>query len=456
VPLRAIQNARIIAPTGEFDGALIYDDISGRITAVLNQEAAESCSCLPKETLDAQGAYLVPGGIDGHVHFGGFGDIPIADDFYQGSRAALSGGTTTLVDFCEPKPGESAAHCIAVRKEEAQISAADYLFHFVMTEDYHSLLKEIDTVYAEGIGSFKLFTTYPNTSLSIDDILEIFRFFSMRGEHPPFLIHAEEPEEIAHLISLNNRESMNMHLLAETRPERTEVNMVRALHVAAREAGAKICIAHTTTSGAVLEKQRCPDDPNFILETCPHYLAFTDKKLSGNDGALYTTTPPLRSKENQLVLWKGIASGSIAMLSTDHCPYNLREKLGRSFTEVPCGVDGVSSRMLFLFSEGVMKRGISMRHFVELTSENSAKFYGLFPKKGCILPGSDADLVLLKPSSPTPWNLKLCEGNIDYTIYEGMQFQGKITTVIRRGETVYDGKKLEVSKGSGLYIPTAF
>ena len=454
MPLRAIQNAQIITPEGVIRGAVVYDDRSGMITAVIDER--ETGAVLPEDGLDARGGYLVPGGVDGHVHLGGFGEIPIADDFAQGSRAALAGGTTTVVDFCEPRAGQRAADCIAVRKREAQKSSVDYTFHFVLSEEYRQQLADIDTIYGEGIGNFKLFTIYENTTLSLEDIREIFRFFSVRGERPTFLIHAEDPEEISRLRAAEDGGSTDMRLLAFTRPARSESDMVRALRQAARETRARICIAHTSTAGAVEEKRAWVRDPNFLLETCPHYLAFTDEKLEGEAGALFTMTPPLRRERDRLALWQGMEDGGIAMLSTDHCPYHESDKRSRGFAEVPCGVDGIQSRMLYLFSEGVVKRKLSLRRYVELTAENAAKFYGLYPRKGCIRPGSDADLVLIDPDAVTEWRLGRCQGGIDYTIYEGMKFQGGIAAVIRRGETVYDGEHLRVTEGSGQFLPTAF
>jgi len=450
VSCKAIRNARIITPTGEVRGAVVYDEVTGTITAVLDQKTAGELGALPTDCLDARGGYVVPGGVDGHVHLGGFGEISIADDFYQGSRAALAGGTTTVVDFCEPKPDESAAHCIAVRKQEAQNSAADYAFHFVLSEEYREQLANIDAIYAEGIRNFKLFTIYENTTLSMENIREIFHFFSARGERPPFLIHAEEPEEIARLRAEQNEHSADMRLLAATRPAHTEICMVRALRQAALETGMRVCIAHTTTAGAVEEKRG--DTSDFLLETCPHYLAFTEEKLVGESGALYIMTPPLRTEGDRLALWEGMKDGRIAMLSTDHCPYHRADKLGRGFTRVPCGVDGIQTRMLYLFSEGVLRRGMSLRRYVELTSENAAKFYGLYPRKGCIQPGSDADLVVLESDGLTQWNLERCEGSVDYTIYNGMTFQGEIAAVVRRGKTVYDEERLNAPKGSGQFL----
>lgn len=448
--LKAIRNARVITPAGEIRGAVVYDDLAGTITAVLDRHAADEPGALPPDCLDAGGSYVVPGGVDGHVHLGGFGEIPIADDFYQGSRAALAGGTTTVVDFCEPKPGESASHCIAQRKREAQRSAADYAFHFVLSEDYRKQLSDLGTIYTEGIRNFKLFTIYEHTTLSTDAIREIFRCFAARGERPTFLIHAEEPEEIARLRASQNGCSTDMRLLAKTRPAHTEVRMVRALRQAAAETGMRVCIAHATTAGAVEEKRRSGSD--FLLETCPHYLAFTEEKLAGESGAIYTMTPPLRSERDRLALWQGLEDGGIAMLSTDHCPYHRADKENKGFAEVPCGVDGIQTRMLYLFSEGVMKRGMSLRRYVELTSENAAKFYGLYPRKGCIQPGSDADLAVLRPDAATRWQLDRSEGNIDCSIYDGMTFQGKIAAVVRRGKIVYNGVRLDAPEGSGQFL----
>lgn len=450
------------------------------------------------EMIDAEGAYAVPGGIDAHVHLGGFGEIPIADDFYQGSLGALAGGTTTVIDFCEPVKGESARRCIEKRKKEAERSAVDYAFHFVLTRDYLTQIEELPYIESEGIRNFKLFTVYDNTDLSLEEIRELIRKLGKKENNYTFLIHAEDKEVLARAakeITTNRAEkkaaaeikeaasadmtanagaeaaeaaeadmrllsegktpetenSADMRLLAETRPSEAEFLVAAELEKLARETGADICIAHTSAKETAALKSNLPAS-SLILESCPHYLEFTKDKLSGSEGALYTMTPPLRSADDNEALWEAVLSGKIHIFSTDHCPYFRKDKLGKTYNTVPCGVDGIQIRMIYLFSEGVIKRGLSIQDYVKLTSQNAAKFYHLFPQKGCLAPGSDADIVLISDKEATIITIEEMKSNIDYTIYQGRKFQGKIKRVVKSGRTVYDGMEVNVPEKTGRYL----
>lgn len=437
-----IINARIVTPDRIIRGYLVYSH-NGKILSVGEGKGPET-----EEVLDAQGAWLVPGGIDPHVHLGGFGEIPIADDFYHGSLGALAGGTTTVIDFCEPEAGESSLHCIAKRKKEAEQSAVDYAFHFVLTEAYKKQLEDLEDILKEGIRNFKLFTIYPNTTLKKEDFREIWQYFSGKKQDFTFLVHAEAAEEIEKRKE-QVKDRKDVFQLAQTRPGRSETDTVKWLREIQRQYGEKVCIAHVSAGKTV---ELAEKDSAFTMETCPHYLMFTEEKLKGPLGALYTMTPPLRKKSDVEELWKGIFDGRISMLSTDHCPYHRRNKLGKSFDEIPCGVDGIQLRMLFLYSEGVVKRGLSMEEYVRLTAENAARFYGLYPEKGCLAPGSDADLVLINEEETTEITNGYCKSSLDYSIYDGMRFQGKISMVLKGGKIVYNGENVMASRGSGCYL----
>lgn len=450
---QAIINANIVTPDGIVRGCVIYDDNSGKILAVQKQLPDDFGE---RHKIDAGGAWLVPGGIDPHVHLGGFGEIAIEDDFYTGSLGALAGGTTTVIDFCESEKGESPAHCIQKRMEEAKGSAVDYAFHFVVTRDYEKQLQDIQVIRNFGITDFKLFTVYENTDLTMEEISYVAErlcgSFSGRNEFT-FLVHAEEKE----LIEQRKKtvtDPRDMSMLAYTRPGVSESRAAAALKQLSKDRGISLCIAHTssgeTVDLATEEQKECAS--GLCLETCPHYLEFTRKKLEGEDGCLYTMTPPLRTADDTKKLWEGILNGKIRIFSTDHCPYSKEDKKGKTYETVPCGVDGIQTRMLYLFSEGVKKRGLSMKKFVELTSENAARFYHRYPQKGCIMPGSDADLVLITEEENTRICLENRKSSLDYTIYEGKVLDGRIKTVIKSGQTVYQDGKLTVRKGSGKYL----
>lgn len=443
-----IANARIVTSRGIVEGDVAFEvpGVSGRVGHILEVGNITS----PAEvTYDAHGAWVVPGGVDAHVHFGGFGDIPIADGFYRGSRAALAGGTTTVIDFVEPDGDESVEHAIARRLADASTSAADYLFRLVLTEAYRSQLKDLALAERAGIHDFKLFTIYDGETLREDDLIYILETLS-DDPRRTFLVHAEDPDEIEKLRA-EHGDSKNFLELAKTRPPQCEERMTRMLWWLVEDTGARLCVAHATTAGTMrLLDGAAPARGEFTVETCPHYLEFTEESLGGANGCLYTMTPPLRDASHIASLWDKVLSGRL-ILSTDHCPYSVRHKRGTTYQTVPCGVDGVWTRMSWLYSEGVVKRGMGMRQFVSLTSENAAKFYGLYPHKGAIEPGADADLVVINDA---PWQVHVEDAldALDYTIWEGKRLAGSIARTYRGGVLAFDGVRVLARPGSGRQI----
>ena len=447
-----IVGARVVTPDGVKPAEVTFDTDTGKIVSMDDgYQGCDISSYVPAEPLDASGMWLVPGGIDPHVHFGGFGDIPIADDFWTGSLGALAGGTTTVMDFCEPTEEEDARAVIARRMADASSSAVDYAFHFVLSEQYESLLEDLGFIEDEcGIRDYKLFTVYGNTTLTLSDVREIFERLSDDGRRT-FLIHAEDADLVA-CLEEELGDSADMQYLARTRPDAVEFRECEALHELAGETGARVCIAHSTCAETVALLDEPLARGQFELETCPHYLAFTEEKLAGENGARYTMVPPLRTEADQAALWDAILAGKLRILSTDHCPYSARYKDGRTYQTIPNGVDGVQWRMLYAFSEGVVKRGLSMQRFVDLTSANAARFYGMWPQKGCIVPGADADLVLIDPAGTTTLGIDASASAIDYSIYEGMELSGRIARVFKGGREVYDGEHVSAEPGTGRFL----
>ena len=406
------------------------------------------------EVIDAAGQYIVPGGVDGHVHFGGFGDLPIADDFYSGSCAALAGGTTTVVDFCKPLNGQSPMDVIARRKQDAQSSAVDYAFHFTFTESYPEELPYLDRIYKEGITAFKVYTYYDHTSLTAGDIRTVMQTIGSGGA---LLVHAEEKSIIDCMKMKYKNTGSDMLPLSLTRPNIAEKLAVENVLAISKETGTKLCIAHASAAETVEIKKRedCSGNKNFFLETCPHYMEFTSEKLTGEEGVLYTMNPPLREQKDCDALMAAAMTGGISMLSTDHCPYLKKyKKTDTTYETVPCGIDGVQTRMEYLFSEGVIKRGLSMESFVSLTSANAARFYNLYPKKGAILPGSDADLAFFSINGKRIYSSREAAGNTDYTIFEGFPILGRCTCTIKSGKIVMRNGKVSAEKGSGRFLFT--
>jgi len=449
---KVIINGQIVTEESVIKGSILIQD--GKIAAVL-PEGADLSAYEIAETIDAKGQYVVPGGIDGHVHFGGFGDIPIADDFYTGSKAALAGGTTTVVDFCEPVIGEQPIDCVIRRKKDGEESMVDYAFHYTFTKNFRQELADIDQILDSGVGAFKAYTYYPNTNLLAGEFREIMKVIHDKG---PLLVHAEEESIIdIEKAKVEGEEKKNFLNLSLTRPNVSEQIAVETVLALAKETGTKLCIAHTSAGEtADIRKRERLAGGDLILESCPHYFALTNDKMKGPDGALFTMNPPLRWAKDNERLWQAALEGDVEILSTDHCPYHKQYKYGTDYLTVPCGVDGVQTRMQFMFSEGVMKRGLDMVQFAKMTSTNAAKYYNLYPAKGTIKEGSDADLAFFDPSINWTWGADKIAGTTDYTVFEGMEMQGKVTCTIKGGEVAYDGEKILAEKGSGRFLPNVW
>lgn len=436
---------------GEYD---ILINEQGKIEKILDKNScAEDGISEGVEVIDAGGLWIVPGGVDAHVHLDyKMGDVSTTDDFYDGSRAALAGGTTSIIDFCQPVSGQSAKECIAERKRLASRSAVDYAFHFIFTEEYKKQLQQLDDIKDEGIGSYKAYTTYDGITLNTGDLRLIMEKI---GPEAVLMVHAEDNDIINELLEEKEEEGLtDMEELYYTRPNLAEEMAVSELAVLQREMGTKVCIAHTSTKQTVDIKRREKSLGNeFYLETCPHYLAFTNDVYKTDRGGLYAVNPPLKTEEDREELWKGILDGSIDLISTDHCPFSLEQKMAeKDFRKVPCGMGGLQTRMQFLFSEGVMERGLSMDRFVELTSKDAAKIYGLYPQKGALQEGSDADMVMIEPSAKWTYTKNNFAGKCDYDIFQNREFRGKIVKVISRGETVFEDGQLDAPEGRGKYI----
>lgn len=398
---------------------------------------------------DAEGLVIFPGGVDGHVHLDyAMGDIQAVDSFATGTRAALAGGTTTIVDFVEPRSGESSAQAIERRLTQAEQSLCDYALHFIFTSDYRRQIEELERIAEYGIAAFKLYTTYDNLALSYEDIDWL---LGCVGERGCVLVHAEDSGRIRALCQKYEEQAGRGVIgLYETRDNEVEAYSVKRLAQLQEKWGTQMCIAHTSTAQVVALRKSF--FPRLKLETCPHYLQFTKERMEGADGALYAVNPPIKSEVDAQALWAAALDGTLDMISTDHCPFTKAQKLaGTSYKNVPCGLAGIQTRLPYLFSEGVARRGMSYQRFAEITAANAAKFYGLYPRKGVIQEGSDADFVFIHPTET--WQLTKAElvDSIGYNLFEGTQFTGRIKAVFLRGEQVTDGTGTVTATESGIY-----
>jgi dihydropyrimidinase len=445
---------------------------SGRIVTAVDDYTAdiliedETVSMIGKSidvevdiTIDARNKLVIPGGIDPHTHMElPFGGTQSSDDFFTGTRAAAFGGTTTIIDFAVQTKGESMISGVDAWHKKAEGKCAiDYGFHLITTdfEDKHT--EEMYTLMDEGITSFKLFMAYPGVFLADD--ATIFRAMSAAGERGGLIcMHAENGIVINEIIKrflADGRTAPKYHAL--TRPTIAEAEGVHRAIAIAEMAESPVYIVHLSCTDALNQVRQARDRgiPAFA-ETCPQYLFHSiDDYGDGFEGARYVMTPPLREKHNQAELWKGLKMDDLQVISTDHCPFCMKEQkeLGKDdFSKIPNGAPGVENRMSLIYNGGVVENRISLNRFVELTSTAAAKMFGLFPKKGTIAVGSDADIVIFDPEKEHTFGVEAEHMNVDYSSYEGWKVKGKVETVLSRGRVVIENGEHKGKAGDGQFL----
>ena len=415
------------------------------------------------EVIDASGKYLIPGGLDPHTHLDmPFGGTTSADDFETGTRAAAHGGTTTLIDFAIQSKGHSTLEALDTWHAKADgKTAIDYGFHMIVTDLEDNRVHEMKMLADAGVTSYKLFMAYPGV-LYVDDGT-IYRAMRKAGEDGTVVcMHAENGiviDEIVKQALAEGKTEPKYHAI--TRPTRMEAEGVHRAISIAEVALVPIYIVHLSSSDALEQVMLARNrGVHAFAETCPQYLFLDDSYYDqeGFEGAKYVMTPALREKWNQDELWKGLKFGDLQSIATDHCPFCFKDQkmLGiDDFSKIPNGGPGVENRMSLVFNGGVNSGRISLNKFVELTSTAAAKTFGLFPKKGTIAVGSDADIVIFDPNRTETISVNnTCTHhmNVDYNAYEGFEVTGFTETVLSRGKVIIDNCEYVGKKGDGHFL----
>jgi dihydropyrimidinase len=449
-----IRNGTVVTATDSYlaDVAIL----GGRIAAIGAGLPIENCG----NVIDATDRYVMPGGIDVHTHLDmPFGGTTSADDFETGTIAAAFGGTTTLIDFAIQYKGQTLHQAFDTWMKKASGKAVtDYSFHCIITELADAQLQEMKALVHEGVPTFKLFMAYPGVFM-LDDA-SIFRAMNAAANSGGMIcMHAENGGAIDVIVQralAEGKRAPKYHAL--TRPTTAEAEATSRSIALAEMAGSPVYIVHLSCNDA-LEKVREARDRGLPVyaETCPQYLYLSLENMDapGFEGAKYVFTPPLREKWHQEKLWQGLAKDDLQVVSTDHCPFCYKEQkeLGKDdFTKIPNGGPGIEHRLSLVYTGGVHDKRFSPNRFVQLISTAPAKLFGLYPRKGTVAIGSDADLLVFDPNEEQTISAKTHHMRVDYSMFEGIRVKGVPKVVLLRGRTIIENGKFVGKPGAGEFL----
>jgi dihydropyrimidinase len=457
-----ITNGTVITATGSHPLTVVVD--GERIAALLAPDSSDHASAVSSgaKVIDAKDKYVIPGGIDVHTHMEmPFGGTTAADTFETGSRAAAWGGTTTIIDFAIQKKGGSLHTALDEWHAKADGNCAiDYGFHMIMADVNETSLKEMQVMHNEGITSFKLFTAYPGVLYSTD--AEIFRAMQKAGQiGSMIMMHCENGIVIDEIIKDHlGRGETAPYYHSISRPAEMEAEATYRCIQIAKVAGSPMYVVHLSAREALEQVLIARDKgQNVFAETCPQYLYRSIDDLArpgfdGFEGANFVCSTPLRHKEHQAELWRGLRMNDLSVVSTDHCPFCFKEQKEMGigdFSKIPNGMAGVEHRMDLLF-QGTVDKNITLERWVEVAATTPARLFGLYPKKGVLAPGSDADIVIYDPNAKQTLGVEMHHMAVDYSAYEGENIDGRCDMVMSRGRVVIENNRYVGTKGQGSYV----
>jgi dihydropyrimidinase len=453
-----IKGGRIVTASDDYAGDVFVEN--GTVSLI-----GESLDVEADRVIDAAGKVVMPGAIDPHTHLEmAFGGTVTCDDFTSGTVSAAFGGTTCLVDFCMQTPGDTFPQALAAYHEKIERAkpVIDVGFHIGVTDLREGgTLEDLAKLPDEGVTSYKLFMAYKGAVMVDDETL--FRTMETAAETGALvMVHAENGDAIDVLVKRALAEGHTEPVWhARTRPPETEGEATNRAIQLARVAGAPLYVVHVSCKESIEPIARArASDWRAWGETCPQYLFIDETALEkpGFEGGKYIYTPPPRAKENQEHLWHALATDILSAVSTDHCPFNWngQKTLGKDdFSKIPNGGPGIENRLHMLHHHGVRTGRIGYNRFVELVSTNVAKFFGLYPRKGTIAPGSDADIVVWDPEKRLTLSAKTHHSNVDYNLFEGTEVVGAPEVVLVRGQVIVENDELVAQPGAGQFVKRA-
>jgi dihydropyrimidinase len=454
-------NADVLVVGEKIAAVLARDPATDTATYAAATAATDATSTAASAdvVIDAGGKYVIPGGIDAHTHMEmPFGGTFSVDTFETGTRAAAHGGTTTIIDFAVQAKGTSLLSTLDKWHEKADGNCAvDYGFHMIVSDVNDSSLKEMESCIGAGVTSFKMFMAYPGVFYATDgEILLGMQQASRTGA--TIMMHAENgiaiDQLVAQAVAAGRTAPVNHGL---TRPPELEGEATSRAITLAKVADCPLYIVHLSAAQALEAVAEARDaGQNVFAETCPQYLYLTldDLARPGFEGAKFVASPPLRTADHAAALWRGLRTNDLAVVSTDHCPFCFKEQkeLGRAdFSKIPNGIPGVEHRM-DLLHQGVVSGQITLPRWVETCSTTPARMFGLYPRKGTIAAGADADIVVYDPAARQTLSAATHHMNVDYSAYEGMEITGKVAVAISRGQVVVADGEFRGPAGHGRFL----